>query len=148
MVIVLPEKPEGLSEVENQFTADNLDAWLSRISRQDVNVYLPKFKVTWGTFELNKPLKALGIKKAFGSGADFSGMDGTRSLFIGLVLHKAFVEVNEEGTEAAAATAVVMTKSVPRTYVFRADHPFLFLIRDSVTGSILFLGRVLDPSKQ
>jgi serine protease inhibitor len=148
MVIVLPKKPEGLSDVENQFTAKNLDAWLSHISEQDVNIYLPKFKVTWGTFELNKPLQALGMRMAFGSGADFSGMDGTRSLFIGLVLHKAFVEVNEEGTEAAAATAVVMKRSAPRIHTFRADHPFLFLIKENVTGSILFVGRVLDPSKE
>ncbi|MFC1498558.1 serpin family protein [Verrucomicrobiota bacterium] len=148
MVIVLPKKPDGLSEIENQFTAKNLDAWFSRFSQQEVNVYLPRFKMTWGTFELNKPLQDLGMRRAFGSGADFSGMDGTRSLFIGLVLHKAFVEVNEEGTEAAAATAVIMRKSESRAHIFKADHPFLFLIRDNVTGSILFLGRVLDPGKE
>jgi len=88
------------------------------------------------------------MRNAFGSGADFSAMDGTRALFIGLVLHKAFVEVNEEGTEAAAATAAVMRKNGGRKYTFRADHPFLFLIRDKLTSSILFLGRVLDPSKE
>jgi len=148
MVLILPEKPDGLSKVEDQLTTENLDSWVSRISEQDVNVYLPKFKVTWGTFELNKPLQALGMRKAFGSGADFSGMDGTKTLFIGLVLHKACVEVNEEGTEAAAATAVVMRKGLSRTYTFKADHPFLFLIRDNVTGSILFLGRILDPSNR
>jgi serpin B len=117
------------------------------MSEQDVNVHLPKFKVSWGTFELNEPLQALGMRKAFGP-ADFSGMDGTKTLFIGLVLHKAFVEVNEEGTEAAAATAVVMKRNGGRRYTFRADRPFLFFIRDKVTGSILFLGRVLDPSKE
>jgi len=147
MVLILPEKPEGLSKIEDQLTTDNLESWGSRLSEQDVNVYLPRFTITWGTFELNKPLQALGMRKAFGSDADFSGMDGTRSLFIGLVLHKAFVEVNEEGTEAAAATAVVMKRGLSRTYTFKADHPFLFLIRDNVTESILFLGRVLDPSK-
>lgn len=147
MVLILPAKPEGLSKVEDQLTPDNLGSWVSRLSEQDVNVYLPKFKVTWGTFELNKPLQALGMRKAFGSGADFSGMDGTNTLFIGLVLHKAFVEVNEEGTEAAAATAVVMKRSAPKIPIFRADRPFLFLIRDNVTGSILFIGRILDPSK-
>jgi serpin B len=75
-------------------------------------------------------------------------MDRTRSLFIDLVLHKAFVEVNEEGTEAAAATAVVMKRNGGRKYTFRADRPFLFLIRDKATGNILFLGRVLDPRKE
>lgn len=147
MVIILPEEPNGLSKVEDQFTLKNFDSWIARISEQDVNVYLPKFKVTWGTFELNELLKGLGMRKAFGP-ADFSGMDGTRTLFIGLVLHKAFLEVNEEGTEAAAATSVVMTRSVPGIHMFKADHPFFFLIKDNVTGSILLLGRILDPSKQ
>lgn len=147
MVIILPEKPEGLSEIEDHLTTENVEAWLARLSQKDVDVYVPTFKITWGAFELNKPLQTLGMRTAF-AGADFSGMDGTRSLFIGLVLHKAFVEVNEEGTEAAAATAVTMRKSVPETRIFRADHPFVFFIRDNVTGSILFLGRVLDPSKK
>jgi serpin B len=147
MVIVLPEKPESLPEIEKQFTVKNLDRWLSCLSQQDVNVYLPKFKVTWGTFKLNEPLQTLGMRKAFGP-ADFSGMDGTRTLSLGLVLHKAFVEVNEEGTEAAAATVVLFESGVPRIATFKADHPFLFLIKDNVTGSILFLGRVLDPSKE
>lgn len=147
MVIILPEKSDGLSKIEDQLTLKNLDSWDTRMSEQDVNVYLPKFKLTWGTFELNEPLQALGLRKAFGP-ADFSGMNGTKTLFIGLVLHKAFVEVNEEGTEAAAATAVVMKRGIPRIHTFKADHPFLFLIRDNVTGSILFLGRVLDPSKE
>ena len=79
-------------------------------------------------------------------GADFSGMDGTKGLFINKVIHKAFVDVNEEGTGAAAATAVVMDKGgMPRRTVFRANHPFLFLIRDNATGSILFMGRVANP---
>ena len=88
---------------------------------------------------------------AFTGRADFSGMDGTNDLFISALIHKAFVEVNEEGTEAAAATAVVMeTKGIhipEEPVVFRADHPFLFLIRDNRTGSILFLGRIVDPTR-
>jgi serpin B len=147
MVIILPETLGGISQIEDQLTTENLDEWFSRISEQDVKVYLPKFKFTWGTFELNRPLQTLGMCKAFGSEADFSGMDGTRGLYIGLVLHKAFIEVNEEGTEAAAATAVIMEKSIPKIPVFKADHPFLFFIRDNATGSILFLGRVVDPSR-
>jgi serpin B len=88
----------------------------------------------------------MGMVDAFGA-ADFSGMTGQRDLFISAVVHKAFVDVNEEGTEAAAATAVLMARSIPPpTPVFRADHPFLFLIRENSTGSILFLGRVVDPS--
>ena len=82
---------------------------------------------------------------AFQSDADFSGMTGSRELFIGNVLHKAFVEVNEEGTEAAAASAAVMTKAALRVYDFTADHPFLFLILEHSTGNILFMGRLVDP---
>ena len=150
MVIMLPSEPDGLPELENQLSAKQLDAWLSRIPEKEVKVYMPKFRITWGAFELKEPLKVLGIRKAFGLMADFSGMDGTKKLFIDRVLHKAFVEVNEEGTEAAAATAVVMLRSVavPKIHTFRADHPFVFLIRDNTTGSILFLGRVVDPSAE
>jgi serpin B len=86
---------------------------------------------------------------AFGGDADFSGMNGKRDLFISAVVHKAFVDVNEEGTEAAASTAVVMSRSSARlepVASFRADHPFVFLIRDRRTGSILFLGRVMNPN--
>jgi serpin B len=102
-------------------------------------------------FSLASVLASMGMTDAFNPrAADFSGITGSRDLFISAVLHKAFVEVNEEGTEAAAATGVAMklTSIGPqRTPVFRADHPFLFLIRDNHLGSILFLGRVMDPSR-
>jgi serpin B len=95
-------------------------------------------------------LSALGMPSAFNSSkADFSGMNGKRNLFISAALHKAFVDVNEEGTEAAAATAIlIQTSSVQITPTFRADHPFVFLIRDKQTGSILFLGRVTNPEEE
>ena len=101
------------------------------------------------TFELSKTLKSMGMTDAFGANADFSGMDGMRNLYISAVVHKAFVDVNEEGTEAAAATAVVMKKECmpARSTAFRVDHPFIFLIRENVAGGILFMGRVNDPSK-
>jgi len=106
---------------------------------------LPRFKVT-GAFELSQALISLGMVDAFGR-ADFSGMDGTQSLFISAVVHQAFVEVNEEGAEAAAATAVILARGLPAPApVFRADHPFLFLLRDRRTGGILFMGRVADPA--
>jgi len=96
-------------------------------------------------FRLDDTLQSMGMVDAFGS-ADFSGMDGTKSLYIGAVLHKAFVAVNEEGTEAAAATAVMMTRGLPApSPVFRVDHPFIFMIRENHMGSILFLGRVVNP---
>ena len=95
---------------------------------------------------LNDALYSLGMVDAFSGQADFSGMDGSKELYIGAVLHKAFVVVNEEGTEAAAATAVTLVLGMPMPApVFRADHPFLFLIQEQRTGSILFLGRVVNP---
>jgi serpin B len=86
------------------------------------------------------------MKTAFTEKADFSGMDGERDLFVSAVIHKAYVDVNEEGTKAAAATGVLMTRAAVRIHpVFRADHPFVFLIRDTRSGSILFLGRLANP---
>jgi len=104
--------------------------------------------MTTGTLDLTKILKGLGMKDAFSlPPADFSGMTGKKDLFISMVLHKAFVEINEEGTEAAAATAVVMKGGGPAmSPVFRADRPFIFMIRDNRSGSLLFMGRVMNPA--
>jgi serpin B len=115
-----------------------------------VYVYLPKFKMTTGPLELKGILKAMGMKDAFSMAADFSGMSGNKDLFVSNVLHKAFMAVDEKGTEAAAATAVVVTlKEEPAASpVFRADHPFVFVIKDNRSGSILFIGRVVNPAKQ
>lgn len=151
MIILLPRSRDGIGQLEKSLTAANLSAWTSGMQDQQVDVALPKFKMSSG-FNLAKTLAALGMKDAFDMDrADFSGMDGkSHWLYISAVLHKAYVDVNEKGTEAAAATAVVMMArgmappaEPPR--VFRADHPFLFLIRDSTTGSILFMGRVSQP---
>jgi serpin B len=122
---------------------------LGGFSPHRVDVTLPRFKVT-SEFELKPALSALGMVRAFDpTRADFSGMTGTRDLSLSAVIHKAFIDVQEAGTEAAAATAVVMMRSamvVPtEPVVFRADHPFLFLIRDIRTGTILFLGRFVKP---
>ena len=108
---------------------------------------MPKFTMTV-QFELAKTLGAMGMPEAFSESADFSGMTGGKDLFISAVAHKAFVEVNEEGTEAAAATGVAMrlTAAPAPPPLFRADHPFIFLIRHKPSGSILFLGRVVNPS--
>jgi len=143
MLILLPRGMQGLASLEKSLTPERLVTLLGGLHEETVNVALPKFTFTWGTTDLAAPLQALGMKDAFTGKADFSGMDGSRSFFISLVLHKAFIEVNEEGSEAAAATAVIMKRALPRS--IRADHPFLFLIRDNTTGSILFLGRVADP---
>ncbi|HMF18030.1 MAG TPA: serpin family protein [Gemmataceae bacterium] len=147
MIVLMPKKADGLAELEKELTAIQLKKWLAKLSDHQVKVMLPKFKVT-AEFHLNDVLKQLGIKDAFDRRkADFSGMTTRERLFISHVVHKAFVDVNEAGTEAAASTAVVMDRtSLPPPGVFNADHPFLFLIRDAKTGSILFMGRVADPT--
>jgi len=147
MVILLPNKFDALDEFEKTLTPDNLSLWLAKIHKREVVVFVPKFKMT-SQFSLASVLKSMGMQDAFSSGADFSGINGKRDLFISAVIHKAYVEVNEEGTEAAAATGVVMrlTSIGPAPIpVFRADHPFLFLIRDNLSGGILFIGRVANP---
>jgi serpin B len=150
MLIVLPKKIGLLSSFESELTAKNLKFEQGRLREREVRVYLPKFKMTCGVLELKHILKDMGMKDAFSlPPADFSGMTGVKDLFISKVLHKAFVEVNEEGTEAAAATAVVMAKGGPRPApVFRADRPFVFMIRDNRSGSILFMGRIVNPAEQ
>jgi serpin B len=148
MVILLPKEFDGLPEFEKGLTTDNLAGWLGKLHKREVIVSVPKFKMT-SQFGLASVLKSMGMMDAFSPGrADFSGINGKKDLFISAVIHKAYVDVNEEGTEAAAATAVTMkvTSIGPtRIPVFRADHPFLFLIRDNLSGSVLFIGRVMDP---
>lgn len=148
MLVLLPDAKDGLGSLEGQLTADHLEQWLGTATRRDVLVYLPRFTVD-SRFGLAKTLAAMGMPLAFEENrADFSGMNGARDLSISAVVHAARVEVDERGTEAAAATGVmVRTLSVasePAT--FRADHPFLFAIRDRRSGAILFLGRLVDPA--
>jgi serpin B len=145
MVVLLPKKAEGLADLEKSLTPENLAGWLKRLREQEVEVALPRFKVT-AEFELKPVLASMGMTLAFGRKADFSGMNGRRDLYLSAVVHKAFVEVNEKGTEAAAATGVVVReKSARVTPVFRADHPFVFLIRDRRSASVLFMGRLANP---
>jgi serpin B len=149
MTVLLPKKHDGLAELESSLTAHTLRSLVAKSHEQTVTVYLPRFKLT-SQFSLQNTLAAMGMPDAFSQNtADFSAMDGNRMLYISAVVHKAFVDVNEEGTEAAAATGVVVsvTAMPVRPAVFRADHPFVFLIRDIHSGSILFLGRVVDPTK-
>jgi len=151
MIILLPKQTDGLTKFEQTLTLENLSQWLSKLHKREVIVSIPKFKMT-SQFSLASVLKSMGMADAFNQAkADFSGMNGKKDLFISAVIHKAYVDVNEEGTEAAAATAVTMrlTSIGPdQTPVFRADHPFLFLIRDNHSGSILFIGRVMNPAYQ
>jgi serine protease inhibitor len=152
MIVLLPNDAAGLPALEQSIMAANVQQWLDRLRPgQKVILTLPKFKMT-RQFGLAGTLGAMGMAEAFQQGrADFSGMTGHRDLWISAVIHKAFIDVNEEGTEAAAATGIVMrsmamTREQP-PIVFRADHPFVFLIRDNLSGSILFMGRVADPTK-
>ena len=147
MLVLLPriDGPRGLEVLEASLTPEMLSDWSGRLREQELKVYFPRFEMTWGTEDISVHLAALGIRDAFGERADFSGMTDLRDLFIDSVFNKAFVAVNEEGTEAAAATAVVMKRlAIMEETIFRADHPFLFVIRDDATGSILFMGRVAD----
>lgn len=145
MLVVLPKPQESLAELEKKLTPGLLAKWLDGMTRGrgELEVSLPKFKLET-RYELPAYLQALGVVDAFSPGADFSGMATASPGSISEVVHKAFVDVNEEGTEAAAATAVVMvTSSYPPP--FYANRPFLFFIRDAKHGTVLFMGRYLKP---
>jgi len=147
MVVLLPAPDSDISELESELTAERLAEWMGALGRHDVRVHLPKFTVR-KTLGLSSVLSQMGMPLAFSQAADFSAMTGQRDLFVNEVVHEAFIEVDEKGTEAAAATAVIMglTALPPlEPAEFRADRPFLFLIRHRPTGSILFMGRVVDP---
>jgi len=147
MLVILPEARDGLAEVEARLSPSTFSQWTANSVYGEVRVRLPRFRVEGGV-SLNPVLQSLGMVDAFDRDrADFSRMDGrTRWLFVSLMVHKAFVEVNEEGTEAAAASGgMVFSRSLSRPQEFCADHPFLFAMVERQTGTILFLGRVVDP---
>jgi len=148
MLVFLP-KDNNLSFLEDSFSIEQLQKWKKDLKEQRVNVYFPKFKFETKYF-MKDDLKEMGMPSAFSGAADFSGITGKKDLNIDEVIHQAFVEVNEEGTEAAAATAVIMKEMAtavggPKIPVFRADHPFIFIIQQNSTGNILFMGKVVDP---
>ena len=167
MVVIAPNDPAGLSAIEEKLTPDNLTQWVGQLKKRKTHVYLPKFKMETeyklGDAEEPGTLQKMGMARAFKdprnpkTGAQFQGMttstDPMEQLYISKVFHKAFVEVNEKGTEAAAATAVVMSvarslpRDVPFTPEFKADRPFVFLIREKSTGSVLFIGRMTQPAE-
>lgn len=167
MLVIAPNRHDGLPAVEKQLNAENITDWIGRLKQRGMRVWLPKFKLETG-YTLGDGgetprgvLPEMGMIRAFTDpqfgepSAQFDGMctsdDPRHRLFISDVFHKAFLEVNEKGTEAAAATAVVQDtavaapEDVPFIPSFKADRPFVFLIRDNQTGSILFLGRCLEP---
>jgi serpin B len=160
MLVLLPDKKDGLADLETRLPARILHDCVAKMRVREVKLFLPRFRATWET-DLGAQLRALGMPLAFTrSQADFSGINGhepphDESLFLSAVFHKALVEVHEEGTEAAAATAIRMApfaaalwpSKPPRVPIFRADHPFLFAIRDRKSGALIFLGRMVNPTR-
>ena len=156
MLAIVPQDADGLAALEQKLSGEMLQASIGKLEARAVNVELPKFKLET-EYQMNDTLKTLGMARAFSpDDAQFDGMTTSRDpanrLYIALVVHKAFVEVNEKGTEAAAATGVAMAAaamrvSIPFTPTFRADRPFLFAIRDIKSGTLLFLGRLTSPKE-
>jgi len=151
MFVLLPDPTAtSLSEVEKKLTASDLVNVREKfdMSLVKVIVWLPRFSLD-EKLDLVNMLAAMGMADLFKAGAaDLSGIDGSKELYVSNVLHRAVVEVNEDGTEAAAATAVVMMRSMPidKPPVFHADHPFIFFVQEKSTKSILFLGRLVKPA--
>ncbi len=148
MLVILPK--EDLMDIEKSINSEKVSEWKNRLRKQRVDIFIPKFKFET-KYLMAGTLAEMGMPTAFSDSADFTGMedDPEENFKIDKVIHQAFVEVNEEGTEAAAATAVIMTgiTSVgPPTPIFRADHPFIFIIQQKSTGNILFMGRVSNPT--
>jgi serpin B len=147
MIVALPYGHD-IAKLEASLSYEVFKKWQSVLEEQKVEVSLPKFKLHC-LYQLGNPLEHLGMPLAFDENqADFSKMTGKKDLYISAVIHASFVDVNEEGTEAAAATAVVMdTKSIEMTPEFTADHPFIFFIYDKTAGTILFMGKINNPSE-
>ena len=151
MQVLLPMEKHGLAHLEEKLMKHNVQTLFDKECQNEIlKIQLPKFKLE-KKIPLNEHLKSLGIKNMFSAEADFSGIDGSNQneLYVSVVLQKAFIEVNEEGSEAAAATVAVMRM---RSAKFRgprfiADHPFIFFIRDKITGMLLFQGRVSNPGQ-
>lgn len=148
MIVILPKEERTLHEVEQQLSLELFKRWISNLKMESVEVYLPKFRIEC-RLELRTVLMNMGMSDAFTDAADFSGMDGTKKLKIQNVIHQSFVEVDEKGTEAAAATAVIVgIKASPygeKYVVFKADRPFLFILYDKTHDLILFMGRLSNP---
>ena len=152
MIALAPRNPAGFMALEAKLNEGNLTNWIAALDQRDPHIHMPKFKMELGV-SLKQTLSAMGMPSAFAPGtADFTGISDREELFIGAVVHKAFIDVNEKGTEAAAATGIAFGKGakpprklIPFTPTFRADRPFIYLIRDRESGAILFLGRMINP---
>jgi serine protease inhibitor len=151
MTIFLPNRNRDVDDLIERLNQENYDAWIGSLStpKDSFDVYVPKFKLEYG-MKLNDALKALGMGIAFGSSADFSEMYPGGGVRISKVIHKTFVEVNEDGTEAAAVTSVSMEGCTPQAQMsrFEVNRPFMFVIRESESGTILFVGKIVKPSTE
>ncbi len=148
MLVLLPKEKDNLPQLEESLSVENLNQWNNQLRPTEIQIFIPKFKLET-MYNLVDPLSEMGMPTPFIAGsANFEGI-APISLYISQAVHKAFVDVNEEGTEAAAATAIVITaeSSKPPVPVFKADHPFVFLIQDDSTENILFIGKVVNPTK-
>lgn len=152
MIIILP-KGNNLSLAEKSIVPQNLAQLRSNFTTKQIHLFLPKFKIETNYPDMTNTLSSMGMPTAFKNNADFSGMDGIRNLYINAVIHKAYVDVDELGTEAAAATGIgfvggsAPNQQTPIPVVFKVDHPFIFLIEDKNTNNILFFGSVLNPNQ-
>ncbi|MFO0869194.1 MAG: serpin family protein [Pirellulales bacterium] len=145
LIMLLPTQVDGLAALEARLTAAQVASWTSDLQAEEIQLYLPRFTLTTD-LSLSEPLRALGMTDAFQADrADFSGLSERPGLVVSEVVHKAFLAIDEQGTEAAAATAVIMLRGPKSPTVVRADHPFIVLIRDRNTNDILFVGRIVRP---
>jgi serpin B len=144
MTVVLPGEGWDVDSMIEGLDAKTWNAWLAGLADKEGSIAMPRFKLEYEE-RLNNVLSSLGMEVAFTPAADFSRMRVGGGLWISEVKHKTFVEVNEEGTEAAAVTSVGMTDSVPETFAMRVDRPFVFAIRERHSGTILFIGKIVDP---
>ena len=146
MIIFLPKPGVRVDNLIGRFHKDSLEEWLGNLAMSNGTIYLPKFKIEYKS-DLSEILISLGMGIAFSAGADFSGINKEGRLFISFVKHKTFIEVDEEGTEAAAVTSVGMATSAgpSGSFVMRMDRPFLFLIRENNSQAILFIGKIVEP---
>ncbi len=147
MDVILPDEPGGLSNTIASVSDDSFTTWLHQMTKRELDVSFPRFKYGFKK-TLKEVLTDMGMGIAFYEGADFSNISDQYDLLINEVTHQSFIETNEEGTEAAAATVVDirLTSMPPSPMIFRMDHPFIYVIRETTTNSIIFMGRVSDPS--
>ena len=148
MTVILPRQGVTAEEIVQILDADTWQGLTDQFSPDSVDLFMPRFKVAYGVL-LNDVLKKLGMPLAFSEAADFTGITAPGDIYISRVIHKTFVDVNEAGTEAAAVTVIELIElsaGDDEAVTMRIDRPFIFVIRERLTGSILFMGKIVDPT--